>query len=106
MAGRIVTWVLGVLLTLLYVYLVVAGVGNLIGLREMSALLGLTLNAVGWSWLLFGIVLPVIVFAVALVMGRARSAGLRLLLLATGVCVVAAVQLEVLHLVPQSTFFV
>ncbi len=106
MAGRIVTWVLGVLLTLLYVYLVVAGVGNLIGLREMSALLGLTLNAVGWSWLLFGIALPVIVFAVALVIGRARSAGLRLLLLATGVCVVAAVQLEVLHLVPQSTFFV
>lgn len=105
MAGKVATWVFGALLILLYLYLVVAGVGNLIGMQEMSALLGLTLNAVGWSWLVFGIALPVVVFAVAFLMGRKRSAGLRLMLLATGVCLVAAVQLEVLHLVPQSTFF-
>lgn len=105
MAGRIAAWVAGVLLALLYAYLVVAGVGNLIGLSGMAGTLGLSLAPTGWFWLVFGIALPVLAFVAALVIGRRRGAGARLIVLAAGLALVAAVQLEVLHLVPQSTFF-
>ncbi len=105
MIGKVLSWVVGTLIGLLYVYLVVSGVGNLLGLREMSALLGLSLTPAGWFWVLFGIALPLVGAALALVMGRGKPAGIRVLLLATGLALVAAVQLEVLHLVPQSSFF-
>lgn len=105
MAGKVTAWVIGVLVTLLYAYLVVAGVGNLLGLTEMSTLLGLTLSGAGWFWVIFGIALPVAGFAAALVIARGASGAVRVLVLAAGLAVVAAVQLEVLHLVPQSSFF-
>lgn len=105
MAGRIVAWSVGALIALLYVYLVVAAIGNLIGLGNMAALLGLELTPAGWLWLSFGIALPVVVFAVALIIGRRRRAGSRLIVLAAGLALVAAVQLEVLILVPQTSFF-
>ena len=105
MAAKIVAWALGILLTVLYSYGVVTGVGNLLGISEMAALLDLTLTVTGWFWLLFGIALPLAAFAVALLVARGRSGGQRVLILATGLAVVAAVQLEVLHLVPQSSFF-
>lgn len=102
---RIASWVLGVLLGLVYVYLVIAAVGNIIGIVEMSGLLGLELNAIGWFWLVLGVALPVAAFVVALLIGRGRRAGARLLVLAAGIAAVAAIQLEVMHLVPQSSFF-
>ncbi|MGD9606511.1 MAG: hypothetical protein AB7V10_03410 [Leucobacter sp.] len=102
---RIASWVLGVLLGLVYVYLVVAAVGNVIGIVEMSGLLGLELGAIGWFWLVLGVALPVAAFVVALLIGRGRRAGARLLVLAAGIAAVAAIQLEVMHLVPQSSFF-
>lgn len=103
--GRIFAWVIGVILTLLYVYLVVAAVGNLMGIQQMADLLGLVLTGVGWFWLLLGIAIPVIAFTVAVLLSRRRSAGARLLVLAAGLATVAAFQLEIMHLVPQSTFF-
>lgn len=99
-------WVIGLLLALLYGYLVVTGIGNVIGLGQMAAALGLGITPVGWFWLSFGIVLPLAVLVVALLIGRGRGAVQRILLLATGLAVVAAVQLEVTHLVPQANFFV
>lgn len=105
MAARIFTWALGIVLTVLYAYGVVTGVGNLLGISEMAALLDLTVTAAGWFWLVFGIALPLVGFAVALLVARGRAGGQRVLILATGLAVVAAVQLEVLHLVPQSSFF-
>jgi hypothetical protein len=105
MAGRIAAWIVGVLLVLVYAYLVIAGVGNIVGLREMSGLMGLEITGFGWFWLVFGTVLPALVLVLALLIGRGRGAGARLLVLATGIAFVAAVQLEVTHLVPQSSFF-
>jgi len=52
-----------------------------------------------------GVALPVAAFVVALLIGRGRRAGARLLVLAAGIAAVAAIQLEVMHLVPQSSFF-
>lgn len=105
MAGRIVAWVVGVLLTGLYASAVVAGAGNAVLLPRMAENMGLGISGAGWFWLGFGIALPVAVFALALLLGRGRSAAMRVLLLATGIALVAAVQLEVMHLVPQSSFF-
>lgn len=105
MAGRITAWVVGLLLTGLYVYTVVASIGNLVLLPQMATAMGLGIAPVGWFWLCFGVLLPPVVFALALVIARGRTAALRVLVLAAGLGLVAAVQLEVMHLVPQSSFF-
>lgn len=105
LSERISAWVVGVLLAILYAYLVVSAVGNLVGLQQMAGVIGLQLTGVGWFWLLSGIALPVLVLLLALLAGRRRGAGARLLVLAAGLALVAAVQLEVMHLVPQSSFF-
>lgn len=106
MTRRIIAWTVGILVTLLYAYMVVAAVGNLTMLPQMAASLGVELAPAGWAWLGFGIALPVIVYALALVIARRRSAGIRVLVLAAGLCFAAAVQLEVMHLVPQTSYFV
>lgn len=105
MGGKITAWVVAILIVLLYAYLVVAAVGNIIGLTQMAALIGLGLTPFGWFWLVAGIALPVVVFVIAVLVGRRRTALPRLLVLAAGVALVAAVQLEIMHLVPQANFF-
>ncbi|MFT4232672.1 MAG: hypothetical protein QM606_07860 [Leucobacter sp.] len=105
MAGRILAWTVGVLLTALYASAVVAAAGNLLLLPQMASAMGLGMAPLGWFWLGFGALMPVAVFGIALLIARGRGAALRLLVLAAGLGVVAAVQLEVMHLVPQSSFF-
>lgn len=106
MASKVTSWVVFACITALYVYMVVAAVGNLTQLPVMASQLGLGLNATGWFWLWFGVGLPVIGYLIALLVGRRRRGGSRLLLLATGLAVVAAVQLEVSLVVPPTSFFV
>jgi len=105
MAGRIAAWTIGAALIALYAWLAVAAVGNIVGLWQMAEALGLGMTPIGWFWLSFGVGLPVVVLALALLLGRRRGAGARLLVLAAGLALVAAVQLEVLHLVPRAGFF-
>ena len=105
MAGKITGGGAFVLLTGLYVYMVVAAVGNLTQLPEMASQLGLGVNATGWFWLWLGVALPVLGYAVALLAGRNRRGGSRLLILATALAVVAALQLEISLVVPPTSFF-
>jgi hypothetical protein len=105
MARRIIAWTAGALLVALYAYTVIAAIGNVVLLPQMASSMGLGITGAGWFWLAFGVALPVLVLALALLIGRGRTAGPRLLVVAAGLCLVAAVQLEVLHLVPQSSFF-
>lgn len=102
-------WATGVVLTGLYAFMVVAAVGNLTQLPEMAGQLGLTVNAIGWFWLWFGVLLPVLGFLIAVLIvvlvARRRSWGTRLLIIATGLACVAAVQLEVSLLVQPTAFF-
>lgn len=105
MTRRIVTWMVWAIVTALYGYMVVAAVGNLMLLPEMVATIGLNLTGAGWFWLIFGVALPPIAYVLSLLAARRGSASVRLLALATGLCVVAAVQLEIALLVPQSSFF-
>lgn len=105
MARLITAWVGGVLLTALYVYAVLTGVGNLTGMLGFAGALGTTLSAPGWAWLLIGVAMPALVFAGALLLGRGRRAGSRILLLAAGIALVAVWQIDVLHLIPESAYF-
>lgn len=101
MIKRITHWVIGALLTAVYVFTMLAPFGDLMGLPQM----GFAISPSGWFWLFAGVVLPPIVYALALIAGRKRTAVVRLMLLATGLLVVALLQLELLLLVPLSSFF-
>ena len=105
MANRIVGWFSFIVLTGLYAFMVVAAIGNLTQLPDMAGQLGLTVNTLGWFWLWFGVALPVLGYLVALLVGKRRSGGIRLLILATVLACVAAVQLEVSLIVPPTSFF-
>ncbi len=105
MAKLISAWSAGVLLGLLYLYATVAGIGNLVGVMGMSAALGTGLTGSGRFWLVVGVVMPAVVFALALLLGRRRGAGARILLLAAGVALVAAWQIDIMHVVPDSSYF-
>lgn len=105
MTARIAAWLMFAVLAGLYVYMVVAAVGNLTLLPEMGKSLGLTVNAVGWFWLWFGVLLPALAFAVAALISRGRGGGAKLLVFATALAVAAAIQLEVSLVVAPASFF-
>lgn len=107
MVNKIIGWACFVLLSAIYAYMVVAAVGNLTLLPQMAGEMGLSMSGTGWFWLWLGVCLPIFAYAIGLLVTRwAKSGGSKLLVLATALAVTAAVQLEILHLVPQSTFFV
>lgn len=106
MTGKVIGWVAFAILTALYGYMVVAAVGNLALFPEMANQLGLSVNEAGWFWLWLGVALPVLAFGGAVLVGRRRKGGERLLVLATALAVVAALQLEIGLLVPPISFFV
>jgi len=94
--GRVIAWIAGILLVGLYVYETIAAVGNFIG---MSGFLGSAFGPLPWFLLVVGMALPAIALILALVAGRGRGPGMRLLLLATGLTAVAAIHLEIMHLI-------
>ncbi|QIK62449.1 DUF3422 domain-containing protein [Leucobacter viscericola] len=98
-------WVVGFLLAVLYLYAATAAIGNLIGMSGLAGALGTGLSAVGWIWLITGIVMPVVLLSLALILGRKRKAGIRILLLAVGITVVAVLQIDLMHLIPESSYF-
>lgn len=100
-----VVWTFGVLVTVLYAYAAVAAIGNLLGIPNVAAALGLDVSVAGWAWLSVGVALPVLGYAAALVIGRGRPGWAKIMLLVTGLCVVAILQLDIMHLVPQASFF-
>lgn len=105
MAKRVFSWVAGVLLAVLYIYATTTAIGNLTGMLGLSGALGTGLSVSGWVWLIAGILLPPVALAAALLLGRGRAAGSRLLLLAAGIAVVAVLQLDLMHVIPESTYF-
>lgn len=86
---------IAVLFALFFAWDVWEAVGNLVGLRSYGALLGTDLTATGWTVLLLGLVLPVVCFAFALVLGRRRGLLARAGILAAALCLSAALSLDV-----------
>lgn len=105
MLTRIFSWIGGLLLALLYLYAVVTGIGNFVGFAGLSGALDTDLSGLGRVWLIVGIAFPLIVFVLALLAGRRRSAGVRILLLAAGLALVAAWQIDIMHVIPESSYF-
>lgn len=77
---------------LLYAYVVWNVIGNLV---QAVQTFGSRLNALGWGLWLFAAAFPVIVFAVALGLCWRRRAGIMLLVLFTGLALVAVFWLNV-----------
>lgn len=94
--GRILAWIAGIVLIGLYGYATAAAVGNLMG---MSAFLGAALGPLPWTLLGVAIGVPALALVISLFLARGRGAGVRILLLATGLCVTAAIHLEIMHLI-------
>lgn len=95
----IAPWIIGVLLVALYAYATVAAVGNYVGVSSMLEFLGMEIRPIAWVLLVAGVAIPAIALAVSLLLGRRKTPVVRLLLLGTGLCVTAALQLEIMHLI-------
>lgn len=101
----VAAWIAGVLLSVLYLYAAVAAIGNLMYFPGLADASGLEVSTIGWTWLIIGIVMPVALLALALILGKKRKAGIRILLLAVGITVVAVLQTDIMHLIPVSSYF-
>jgi hypothetical protein len=82
-------------LGLFYAYDVWEAVGNLVGLNLQAQFYDTELSGFGWTVLIFGVLLPVLVYAVAYWLGRNRAFGVQALTLTVGLCAVAAVSLDI-----------
>ena len=95
MAKRILGWAYAVILFVFFVSSTVFAVANLVG---MSNLRGDSLSTLGWGLLILNVAAPALALLAALLLGRKRGGGSKLLLLTVALCVVAAIQLDVFHL--------
>jgi hypothetical protein len=80
---------------LFYAYDVWEAIGNLVGLNLQAQSLDTQLSGFGWTVLIFGVILPVLVYALAYWLGRNRAFGVQALTLTVGLCAVAAISLDI-----------
>ncbi|WP_104130282.1 bacitracin resistance protein [Cryobacterium sp. N21] len=79
---------------LFYAYDVWEAIGNLALLNLLAQSLDTQLSAFGWTVLIFAVILPILVYALAYWLGRNRAFGVQALTLLVGLCAVAAVSLD------------
>jgi lysylphosphatidylglycerol synthetase-like protein (DUF2156 family) len=89
------TVTIAVFFGLFYAYDIWGGVGNLVGLNLAAQGLDTQLSGFGWMVLLIGVLIPVAAFGLAVWLGRTRGAGARAVLLLAGLCLVAALSLDI-----------
>lgn len=93
---RWITIALAVLFGLFYVYDVWEAIGNLVGLTLTAQSLDTQLSGFGWTVLIFAVLMPLLVFAIAFVIGRRRSAGVQAVIFFVGLCLVAVLSIDIL----------
>lgn len=93
------------LLTVLYGFALFQSVGNIVNMPALAGQLGLSINLLGWMWLTIGVLIPIIGYLLSLWAGRRQNRVVRLLVLATGLGIVSIMQLNIMHVVPTSSFF-
>ena len=93
------------LATLLFGYQLWTGIGNALVFPQFAASIGLAVNANGWFWITVQIALPVIVAALALLIARKRGALVRGVMLLAGVALVSVALIDIMHLVPNTSYF-
>ncbi|WP_104084291.1 bacitracin resistance protein [Cryobacterium sp. Y11] len=85
---------IAVVFGLFYAYDVWEAIGNLVGLNLQAQSLDTQLSGFGWTVLIIGVLLPVLVYALAYWIGRNRAFGVQALTLLVGLCASAAVSLD------------
>ena len=70
-------------------------IGNLVGLNVAAQSLDTQLSGFGWAVLIAGVLLPLLVYAIAFWLGRARGAAARAVLFLVGLCLVAVLTLDI-----------
>lgn len=98
-ARRTPFWVevaLAIAFGLFFAYDAWEAVGNLVGIAAVASTLGTAITGLGWVVLIAAILLPVLLFAVAFLVGRRRPAVVQAALYLTGLAVSAALYLDIL----------
>ncbi|WP_261167275.1 hypothetical protein [Microbacterium sp. Marseille-Q6965] len=93
------TWIVATIagvFALLYAYAVWSGISQLVQSVQTTAAAGLSLNALGWGMWLLTIALPVVLFAIAVSVGRTRGLRILTILLLVGLSIVAVLWLNVM----------
>ena len=96
--GKTPTWLVAAIsgvVGLFYAYAVWNAVGNLVATLGVFADAGLTLNALGWFIWIFAAVFPLLVWGAAFAIGYRRAAHELLLVMLTGLALVAVFWLNV-----------
>ena len=96
--GKTPTWLVATIagiLGLFYAYAVWNAIGNLVATLQVFAGAGLTLNALGWFIWIFAAVFPLIVWGAAFAIGYRRAPHELLLVMLTGLALVAVFWLNV-----------
>jgi len=92
---RWITLTLAVLFGLFYAYDVWEAIGNLVGLNLTAHNLDTQLSGFGWAVLIFAVLMPLLVFGGAFWLGRTRRAGAKAVIFLAGLCLVAALSIDI-----------
>jgi hypothetical protein len=98
-------WIVIVVSVTLYAYAVWSAVGNMILFPQFAAAIGLGMSASGWFWLIVQVALPFLIVTAALLLGRRRNLLVRGIILLVGVAVVSVLSIDIMHSIPQSSYF-
>jgi len=93
------TWMVATIagaFALLYAYAVWSGISQLVQSVQAASASGVSLNAMGWLVWALAIVLPILLFALALSFGNSRGLRTLALLLLVGLSIVAIFWLDVM----------
>ena len=89
------SWILIGLFALLFAYDVWEAVGNFVGIQSQALTLGLGISVFGWIVLLAAMVLPVIIFVLALLWSRKMNMGRMFLVFVIGFAVSSVLSLDI-----------
>ena len=110
MISKIAAWVVGLLSVVLYAYAVFSGVINVQGMLAQAEIFGMSVSALGWMFIVAHLIIPVVLLAIALIVGRGTSAWLRVVILIAGLSVTGLLLLVLTdfesRVLPWQTFFV
>ena len=87
---------LAVLFGLFYAYDVFEALGNLIGISDFANQLDASINGFGWVLLVLGLVLPLVLFAIAFSLGRNRGPLAQIAFYAVGLGLSAVLSLDII----------
>lgn len=90
---------------LFFAWNVWAGVGNFLGIQNQRLQLGLELTPVGWIVIFADVLVPIVVFALAVILARRKTRWVFTGALALGLLLVAVINLDLVLGVPVTAMF-